>query len=152
MAVVNSFILFREHQANFPDDLALHRTRDYSLAHFREEIDLCGFRDLCGFPEYDQPPQSDAMPVKQVPDLGKYRTVHVPMLSPDRKSCVVCLQKTKKCFKVQTYCSAPSCKNKFMHMTRKKNCFHIFHNTDEYDHTTKHEEEDDDNDDDDDDE
>ena len=70
MAVVNSYILFREHEANFPDDPALHRTRDYCLCNFRAEM----VRDLCGFPEYDQPPQhATAKPVKRVPDLGKYR-------------------------------------------------------------------------------
>ena len=36
-------------------------------------------------------------------------------------------------FKVQTYCSALSC-NEFMHITQDKNCFHIFHNTNEYRH------------------
>ena len=139
IAVVNSYILFREHQANFPDDPALHRTRDYSLAHFREEI----VRDLCGFAEYDQPQKhATAKPVKRVPDLGKYRTEHVPVVSPVRKSCVVCLQKTNKCFKVQTYCSAPSC-NKFMHMTQDKNCFHIFRNTDEYVHKDESDDDDD---------
>ena len=127
MAVVNSYILFREHQANFPDDPALHRTRDYSLAHFREDI----VRELCGFPEYDHPPVHTT--AKPAPDPGKYRTEHVPMVSQDRKTCVVCWQLTKKCFKVQTYCSAPTC-NKFMHMTQEKNCFHIFHNTDEFEH------------------
>ena len=38
IAVVNSFILFREHQANNPDDEALHRPKEYSLSSFREEI------------------------------------------------------------------------------------------------------------------
>ena len=95
MAVVNSYILFREHQAQFPDDLALHCSKDYSLVHFREDI----VRELCGFPEYDQPPlHATAKPAKPVPDLGKYWTEHVPIVSPDRKSCVVCLQKTQKCF------------------------------------------------------
>lgn len=39
IAVVNSFILFREHQTQFPDVVELQRTGDYSLAHFREEIE-----------------------------------------------------------------------------------------------------------------
>ena len=46
IAVVNSFILFKEHQANNPDDEALSRPNDYSLSSFREEI----VRQLCGFP------------------------------------------------------------------------------------------------------
>ena len=38
IAVVNSFILFKEHQANNPDDEALHRPNDYALSSFREEL------------------------------------------------------------------------------------------------------------------
>lgn len=38
IAVVNSFILFREHQAQFPDEPGLKCTADYSLTQFREEI------------------------------------------------------------------------------------------------------------------
>ena len=34
IAVVNSFILFREHQRHFPDNEDLKRTADYSLGHF----------------------------------------------------------------------------------------------------------------------
>ena len=52
IAVVNSFILFREHQVEFPDVEELRRTAEYSLVHFREEI----VRQLCGFPEYSDPP------------------------------------------------------------------------------------------------
>ena len=48
MAVVNSFILFQEHQAQFPEP-ALKRRADYSLTHFREEI----VRQQCDFPDYD---------------------------------------------------------------------------------------------------
>ena len=36
IAVVNSFILFKEHQANNPDDEALSRPKDYALSSFRE--------------------------------------------------------------------------------------------------------------------
>ena len=52
IAIVNSFILFKEHQAKNPDNEALHRTRDYSLSSFQEEI----VRQLCNFPDYDEPP------------------------------------------------------------------------------------------------
>jgi len=52
IAVVNSFILFKEHQVKNPDNEALHRTRDYSLSSFREEI-VC---QLCNLPDYDEPP------------------------------------------------------------------------------------------------
>ena len=53
IAVVNSFILFKEHQANNPDDEALHRPNDYALSSFREEL----VRQLSGLPEYDDPPK-----------------------------------------------------------------------------------------------
>ena len=38
IAVVNSFLLFKEHQAKFPDNVDLHRPNYYSLGDFREEI------------------------------------------------------------------------------------------------------------------
>ena len=46
IAVVNAFILFKEHQAKFPDVEALHRPSDFSLGNFREEI----VRQLCDLP------------------------------------------------------------------------------------------------------
>ena len=38
-------ILFKEHQAQFPDNNALKRSSNYSLGDFQEEI----VRQLCGF-------------------------------------------------------------------------------------------------------
>ena len=38
IAVVNSYILFKKHQAKNPDEEALRRPRDYLLSSFREEI------------------------------------------------------------------------------------------------------------------
>ena len=38
MAVINCFILFKEHQAQFPDNEALKRPSQYSLGDFWEEI------------------------------------------------------------------------------------------------------------------
>ena len=52
IAVVNGYILFREHQAKFPAVEELRRLAAYSLTDFREEI----VRQLCNFPEYDDPP------------------------------------------------------------------------------------------------
>ena len=54
ISVFNSFILFREHQKNNPDNPALKRTSEYSQNDFREEI----IRGICGFPDYDDPPVS----------------------------------------------------------------------------------------------
>ena len=44
IAVVNGFMLFREHQANYPDDEALQRPKDYSLPDFRDELDIVKYR------------------------------------------------------------------------------------------------------------
>ena len=54
IAVVNSFILFREHQQKNPDNPALKRISEYSQGDFREEI----IRGICGFPDYDDRPVS----------------------------------------------------------------------------------------------
>ena len=52
MAVVNGFILFKEHQAQFPDNNALKRSSNYFLGDFQKEI----VRQLCGFSDYGSPP------------------------------------------------------------------------------------------------
>ena len=125
IAVVNSFILFKEHQGKFPDNEALHRSADYSLTHFREEL----VRDLCDFPEYDVPPiHSTAKPA--TPPPGEFETVHIPVFTKDKKRCVVCYKKTKADNRVYSYCSAPQCRKKYMHVTGEKNCFAEFHTRD----------------------
>lgn len=122
IAVVNSFILFKEHQAKFPDNEALCRKADYSLSHFREEI----VRQLCGFPEYDIPPvHATAKPAP--PPMGEFETVHIPVSSDVRRRCVVCYNKTKSDCKVSTYCSVPQCEQKYMHVMGEKKCFKEFH-------------------------
>ena len=41
IAIVNGFMLFiREHQANYPDDEALQRPKVYSVADFRDELEI----------------------------------------------------------------------------------------------------------------
>lgn len=126
IVVANSFILFKEQQVQFPDEPALKRTADYSLAHFREEI----VRQLCDFPEYDHPPvHTTARPACPPPDHGPFLTEHIPMVSEERKMCVVCWKREKKCCKVQTFCSAPQCR-RHMYITSEKNCFQLFHSED----------------------
>ena len=128
-AVVNSFIIFKEHQAQSRDEPALKPSADYSLTHFREEI----VRQLCGFPEYDHPPvYATAKPAPPPPDHGPFVTEHIPIVSEERKTCVVCWKREKICSKVKTYCSAPQC-NRHIHLTSEKNCFQLFHSVD-YDH------------------
>jgi len=114
----NSFLLFGEHQSKFPDNAALKRTADYSLAHFREEI----VRNICGFEEYMDPPAA-TNPVG-VPD--EFETVHVPVISEQKRNCVVCYKLEKAERQVHSKCSPPQC-DKHMHITKNKNCFQIFH-------------------------
>ena len=52
MAVVNSFILFKEQQSKFPDNEALRRPAKYSLASYRDEL----VRNSCNHPEKGFPP------------------------------------------------------------------------------------------------
>lgn len=121
IAVVNSFILFREHQAQFPDVVELQRTADYSLAHFREEI----VRQICGFEEYEDPPVYSS--AKQAAP-GEFDTVHMPVFSDDvRRNCVVCYKREGRQLRVSSYCSAPQCEGNFMHVTKEQNCFKEFH-------------------------
>lgn len=119
IAVVNSFLLFREHQSRFPDNAALKRAADYSLAHFREEI----VRNICGFEEYMDPPAAS----KTVGDPNEFVTDHVPVMTEEKNNCVVCYKLHKKEKQVHTKCIASQC-NKYMHITQTNhNCFQIFH-------------------------
>ena len=52
MAVVNSFILFKEQRCNFSDNEALRRPASYSLASYREEL----VRNSCDLPVTGTPP------------------------------------------------------------------------------------------------
>ena len=121
IAVVNSFILFKEHQANNPDDEALHRPKSYSLSNFREEL----VRQLCDLPECDDPPTSTRS--KPAQNLDDFRAVHVPECSDVRRRCVVCYKQGRGDLKVNSYCSAPQCQGKYMHLTKERNCFKEFH-------------------------
>lgn len=88
VAVVNSFILFKEHQAKFSDIEALHRTVGYSQTQFREEI----VRQLYDFPDYDTPPaHATTKPAPPSPPPGDFETEHIPVFSDARKRCVVCM-------------------------------------------------------------
>ena len=51
MSVVNSYISLKEHQANFPDRVGLHRPAGYNITSFREDI----VRQLCGILKKDHP-------------------------------------------------------------------------------------------------
>ena len=127
IAVVNSYILFQEHRTNCPDEPALKRRATYSPVNYREEV----LRGLCGFPEYGPPPgQAAPKPAPPSPDALRFVTEHIPCFSEERKTCVVCWQKEKKQYKVNTYCKAPQC-NRYMQIsTSDKNCFEVYHSPD----------------------
>jgi len=122
MAIVNSYILFLEHQAKFPDHEDLRRVAGYSQTEFRKEI----VRQICGFPEYGDPPVSSGGPAAP-PDPGLFDTQHMPVFSDSRKNCVVCYKQGRGERKVFSHCSAPQCGGKHMHVTREHNCFAEFH-------------------------
>ena len=82
MAVINCFILFKEHQAQFPDNEALKRPSQYSLGDFWEEI----VRQLCGSPDYGSPPENTM--VKSPPSTPEeFTTVHIPVFSDTETLC-----------------------------------------------------------------
>ena len=110
IAVVNSFTLFREHQAQFPDELGLRRTAENSLTHFRVQ-------QLCDFPEYDhQWVHATAKPACPPPDHGPFVTENIPIVGEERKMCVVCWKREKVAYKVRIYFSASRC-NRHTHLT-----------------------------------
>ena len=106
IAVANSFILFREHQAQNPNDEALHRPRDYSLSSFREEI----VRQLCGFSEYENAPSGSNLKPAPLPPED-FETLHIPEYFELRKWCVVCYKQGLD-LKVQSHCRGPKCEGK----------------------------------------
>ena len=104
MAVVNGFILFKEHQTQFPDDEALKRPSHYSLSDYREEI----VRQLCGFPDDGSPPENTT--VKSPASTSEdFTTNHIPVFSDTQRRWVVCYKEGKGDFRVRSYCNAPQC-------------------------------------------
>ena len=87
IAVVKSFILFREHQQNNPDNPALKRISEYPQGDFREEI----IRGICGFPDYDDPPVSTLgrLP-RSATQTSQFVTEHIPVQGEHRRNCLVC--------------------------------------------------------------
>ena len=127
MAVVNGFILFKEHRAKFPDNEQLRRPERYSTADFREEI----IRQFCDIPEYGSPPLSSKPPPAPV---GQFDTIHMPCVSRDtRKSCYVCYHQGRGQLRISTYCSAPQC-GKYLHITSDRNCFQEWHSREYHKH------------------
>jgi hypothetical protein len=122
IAIVNGFILFQEHRANFPDSEDLQRPPGYTVRNFREEV----IRQICGFSEYANPPVAVRRPTLPIP-TSVFNSIHVPQFTDFRRRCAVCYKQGRGEFKVHTYCSAPQC-GKYLHVTRERNCFLEWHN------------------------
>ena len=122
IAIVNGFILFQEHQANFSDNENLQRPQGYSVCNFREEV----FRQICGFPEYADRPVAVRRPTLPTP-TSVFDSIHVPVFPDSRRRCVVRYKQGRGEVKVYSYCSAPQC-DKYLHVTREKN-FLEWHNS-----------------------
>ena len=121
MAVVNGFILFKEHQAQFPDNNALKRSSNYSLGDFQEEI----VRQLCGFSDYGSPPENTM--VKSLSSTRReFPTVHIPVFSHTQRCCVVCYKEGRGDFRFRSYCNSPQCQE-YMHVSKGWDCFEVFH-------------------------
>ena len=82
-------------------------------------------RQICDFPE-----KADQSPVLSTPkavDPNEFQSLHMPVFTDERKNCVVCYKHNKVQRQVFSTCSAPTCEVKYMHVTKEKNCFQIFH-------------------------
>ena len=123
IAVVNSFILFKEQQRKFPDNEALRRPGNYSLASYREEL----VRNICDLAKTDNPPTNQSV---RDSNLGKFDVVHCPIYLGVKKQCVVCVREGRGRFFVYSSCSAPQCQGLHMHITKERNCYQVFHTRD----------------------
>jgi uncharacterized UBP type Zn finger protein len=70
--------------------------------------------------------------VQAVPRHDQFCTAHIPETAEGgvRKHCVVCFAAGRGQLKVGTYCSAPQCNNKHMHVGGGHDCFRIWHSGD----------------------
>ena len=86
------------------------------------------FRGICGFPHYDNPPESTAgRPRGPATQTSQFVTEHIPVQGEHKRNCVVCYKEGRGEVEVQTYCSAPQCEGKYMHVAKQRNCFAVFH-------------------------
>ena len=117
ISIINSFILFQEHQKNNPDNKDLEREKHYTIVDFREAL----ARQICSLADFDMPPA-----YQNVKPVHEYATIHIPKVADVRRMCKVCYKAGRGQCKVSTYCSAPQCQN-FLHISKFKNCFEVWH-------------------------
>ena len=120
MAVINGFILFKEHQAQFPDNEALKRPSQYSLGDFWEEIvgnsvvyPIMVVHQRIPWWNHPLPPQRNLQ-------------LSISQFSLIQRHCVVCYKEGRGDFRVRSYCNAPQCQ-KCMHVSKGWDCFAVFH-------------------------
>ncbi|RMX51887.1 hypothetical protein pdam_00012204, partial [Pocillopora damicornis] len=58
---------------------------------------------------------------------SQFVTEHIPVQGEHKRNCVVCYKEGRGEVEVQTYCSAPQCEGKYMHVAKQRNCFAVFH-------------------------
>ena len=117
LAVVNSFILFKEQQRKFPDNEALRQPAKYSLASYQEEL----IRNICDLPAVDRPPTNESV---RPSTLGAFDVTHSPIFLDVKRQCVVCVREGRGRFNVYSSCSAPQCQG--LHMQLDSNFSNIF--------------------------
>ena len=121
-AVVNSFIIFKEHQARFPEDERLQRPARYDLKDFWAEL----ARDIADLLTHGSPPLYTNVGRARAP-RGEFEVEHCPIFVDVKRDCVVCRKRDGVRRQVYSLCSAPQCQGKHMHITKDKNCFQVFH-------------------------
>ena len=85
-AVVNSFIIFKEYQARFPEhDFRLQRPTRYDLRDFRVELS----RNIVSLPKFGSPLLYANVGRPPLP-IGEFEVEHCPIYVDEKKECVVC--------------------------------------------------------------
>ena len=123
MAIVNSFILFQKYRSEHEDSVELQRKNTYSMVDYREAI----VRQICKLPDYDVPPVYSI--AKRSVNTHDFRTDHLPGTeSTIRRNCFVCYKEGRGERRVTTYCKAPQCNNRYLHISSPEyNCFDAWH-------------------------
>ena len=120
IAIVNGFILFQDSRKQGKLNKAT-RPRGYSLLSSREEL----VRYILDIPEFAEPPIYRHL----APAEPKIPITHIPDFTSARRNCHNCYEKTKKEYKVSSFC--PDCKV-YLHCNPKMNCFAEWHRNKSY--------------------
>ncbi|XP_067099761.1 piggyBac transposable element-derived protein 4-like isoform X1 [Osmerus mordax] len=123
IAVVNSFILFKEWQIVNAKPRDKSRLMNLTQIDFRENLarQLGGIDIQASFPLRS--------PKRVVPPSppSSVHTAHVPTLEESPRRCWLCYRKRKAENKTRVVCSAPECNGKRLCLVRDRNCFQSWH-------------------------